>query len=248
MDTLGGPDSMWIYASSGSAKVFSFGSGEYRDKSNYIIGNAGTADESPGWSNSAANLAFINSLKGGCPLTLNLMSFELMPDDNNSVKLFWESIKDVDQYDWYVERSGADSQFVELGKGILQRSKPNSFLFEFLDQNPLKGINYYRLERHSSVTLGMKSKTIFIDLIPEDNLWANIISNLINNQVNIQINLLNAALIKIEISDLLGNRIFSNVLQLNEGRHDYHISFKNLRTGINSIIYRIIIRTPPSPG
>ncbi len=59
----GGPDNLKISSSSGTGKCFYFNDGDYRNASNFSVGTAGSANETPGDYNNAINRAYIRNFR-----------------------------------------------------------------------------------------------------------------------------------------------------------------------------------------
>lgn len=79
----------------------------------------------------------------GCPLSASLNSFnaELISD---YVQLSWQTSPENDIAHFIVERAGSDGVFESIAN-VESAGTNNGFIYQFKDDNPLSGVNYYRL-------------------------------------------------------------------------------------------------------
>ena len=79
---------------------------------------------------------------GTCtPLTFQLIGFNAILNNSNTVSLNWEINQSPDSTLWRVERSHNGLDWSALNSGIIA----NNNFFESIDRQPHTGINYYRL-------------------------------------------------------------------------------------------------------
>ncbi|MCP4440663.1 MAG: T9SS type A sorting domain-containing protein [Aureispira sp.] len=74
-------------------------------------------------------------------LPLELLSFEATAINNSKIELDWATEQEKDVSHFVVERSTDGVSFEEIG----QLSSSLTNVYQFLDSNPLHGVNYYRL-------------------------------------------------------------------------------------------------------
>ncbi len=85
----------------------------------------------------------------GAPLPIELVSFEGKRLEK-TIRLFWQTATEKDNAYMSVERSADGQRFIEIGrvKGAGTTLAPQ--YYQFVDEEPLSGINYYRLKQVDS--------------------------------------------------------------------------------------------------
>ena len=85
------------------------------------------------------------------PLPIQLMSFQASAlNGTGGVKLTWATASEINNYGFYVQRSGFPaSGFTDLPGGFIPGSGTSTVMkqYSWVDQNPLPGTNYYRLKQ-----------------------------------------------------------------------------------------------------
>lgn len=74
-------------------------------------------------------------------LPVSIISFDVIKSGENSVKLIWEVADEINVEEYIVERSTDSKVWSAIGS---QRAEKNA-LYEYEDNSPLQGVNYYRL-------------------------------------------------------------------------------------------------------
>jgi len=90
----GGPDNLRISSSSGTGKCFYFNDGDYRNASNFSVGTAGSANETPGDYNNAANRAYIRNFRT-CTF-LDLVQDPVAHCENGSLTVRFQPLSEVE--------------------------------------------------------------------------------------------------------------------------------------------------------
>jgi hypothetical protein len=80
----------------------------------------------------------------GIPLPLTLLQFTGVLQDN-SVNLQWQTTNEINTKQFIIQRSSDGFLFVPVGT-VPARSIPGDNAYNFLDNDPIKGNNFYRLE------------------------------------------------------------------------------------------------------
>lgn len=143
----GGPDNLKIATSNGSSRVYSFDSGDFRDVANFSMGSAGI-NETPGAPNSSSNQAFIDQFRCNTLLPV-IYSQELTAvPEKKHIDLYWATAEEVNAAYFSVQRGpGPYGPFTVLGKVTSSGSVNKSATYQFVDENPIHGMNYYRLRQ-----------------------------------------------------------------------------------------------------
>lgn len=201
----GGPDGLNISTSSGSGKVYYFNDGDYRAVANYTEGTAGTAEETPGAYNNAANRAFITGIRCAI-LPVEFASPLTAVGSDEIIRLEWATAQETDHQLFEIERAAnAAGPFEKIGE-IPGAANSHSFKqYNFSDFHPLQGDNFYRLkliDREGKFTWSNVVSARQQDLLQEQ---ARIFPNPAENVVSID-NFSDSELI-FELFDLTGKTI-----------------------------------------
>lgn len=134
-------------ASGGGGDAFIFDNAiddDYTDPNNFSFG-AVASTESPGAANSAANATYIASFD--CiVLPVEMLYFEVSKKDKTSL-LTWETVSEENAWYFSVERSVDGHNWQEIGKVSANGNSLTNRQYEFVDENPRIGFNYYRLKQ-----------------------------------------------------------------------------------------------------
>ena len=80
------------------------------------------------------------------PLPVELLNFDAHPNKDN-VDIFWSTSSEINNESFEVQRAGPDLSFKTINQ-IDGAGNSNSLLFySHIDENPLKGMSYYRLKQ-----------------------------------------------------------------------------------------------------
>lgn len=138
------------YTGSGSGSGFDSESVVYCDLSGFGGGNSQTAWNAVSYcgteSFSGSSGSGFSAAIGAClvPLPVEWLGFEAYKK-NTSVQLIWETASETNNSHFEIQRAGTDLQFKSIGlmEGKGNANYQNSYEFE--DNDPLQGVNYYRL-------------------------------------------------------------------------------------------------------
>ncbi len=95
---------------------------------------------------------------------LNLSAME----ENNSVKINWETFNETNNAGFYVERASADSNWIQL-KFIKAQNKTGLNSYEFIDAPELNGSYSYRIAQVDNENNIQRSSVVKVDFIGEGN-------------------------------------------------------------------------------
>jgi len=113
--------------------------------------------------------------------------------------------------------------------------------FTCLDENPIYSFSYLKTEKEGRFFIKIASIIDNVKEINKESLAINAFPNPFKNELNVSYNLTNNAIVKISITDALGNNIselYNNNNQT-KGKHNLKISTQNLSSGF--YILKVII-------
>jgi len=209
--------------------------------SNYAVGNNAFSDaiediDGDGkpdliTANASSNSISILENQLPLPLPLSLSNFEASIKDNQ-VELSWETTIELNSSYFNIERSLDAHKFTTIGTKNAENN-PNGHTYDYLDEYPQKGLNFYRLKivdldgKYTygpviQVQLNDEQKTII--LFP----------NPANSYVVIQ-HPVNTGEAKLEILDMVGRLI--RMIEVKKGTLQTIITLSNLSRGSYQIVW-----------
>ena len=128
------------------------------------------------------------------PLPINLLTFTARADDNN-VELFWTTALEINNEYFEIQRSIDSKNFNTIGTVSGSGNSSIEVDYSFIDENPSKGTNYYRLVQYDYNGDYEIHKTIAID-------WNGTITELNSDDINIYPNPYTAGKLILDLSKL----------------------------------------------
>lgn len=121
----------------------------------FDIGGAGatvtsgnvTSTSSPTAFNSFSRFTLGNLIAGTNPLPIELISFDAKLNDKNTVDVFWTTATEINNDYFDVERSADGTLFEHIATIKSEGNSYETKNYFTIDENPNKGINYYRLKQ-----------------------------------------------------------------------------------------------------
>jgi Secretion system C-terminal sorting domain len=111
----------------------------------YIVAGQSISDDYDVTGNHGGYDMWIVKLGADAVLPLRLISFTGILE-NNTTKLNWQTSNEINTADFIVERSNNANNFSAIGKVNAQQAYSITYSYNYIDDKPLQGINYYRLK------------------------------------------------------------------------------------------------------
>ncbi|MBL4704360.1 MAG: T9SS type A sorting domain-containing protein, partial [Flavobacteriales bacterium] len=215
-EMTGGPDNMKVTTSGLGGSCGWFNSGDYLDAANWSTGSI--TNETPGFANNAANLAWIRSMRDAaapeCPVQLpvDLLFFKANRITESHNKVEWRTVSEKNNMGFELLRSrdGVDYEVIAFVAG--GGTTTSTQHYEFEDYYPVAGLNYYKLRQidydgkvrnYSAVVVNNESNDLNIDFWSFD-----------DNQINIKLSgYSNFKPLQVEFLDILGKVISTQELR-----------------------------------
>ena len=152
--------------------------------------------------------------------------------DNSRIVLNWQTASEIDNEGFEVQKSSDGQSFEELGFVNSTRSTGIKN-YRYVDNNPVNGINYYRLKQ-----MDFNGDFAYSDIVSVRNnnkvspisLYPNPIS--INEPVNVFVDSENASSANVRVFSITGAVITNDIHNLNEGLNKLRIRTSDLAEGI----------------
>ncbi len=173
------------------------------------------------------------AVNAGTPLPIQLLSFTAKDINNNHVLVSWSTAMEqlVDHFD--VQRSIDNSSFQTIGKVIAVGDSETTQYYSMNDNNPVTGINYYRLKELDKNGNSYYSPVVSVNFDGQKGL------EMYPNPASVytNINSVNDPIIEVIVYDITG-KLLQN-LQSASGQSTVHLNTADLSKGI----YIITVKT-----
>ena len=165
----------------------------------------------------------------GNPLPVNLTSFSAQAVDNEYVLLDWKVVADNSEY-FTVERSREESGWNEIYQTPAIEDPLGLQTYNATDENPLRGVSYYRLRLtdQNGNHAYSKTRSVFID--PGGNLTLSVYPNPTTDIITIEGR--ESMLNQIRIVNLMGQDVTAEAVFLEHDRSRLKLSLARLSKGI----------------
>lgn len=145
----GGPDGIHIGTTNGGGNTFMLNNAvdvDWTNSGNFSRATVASGAETPGTFNSAANQAWVESIRCNTLLPVEIVHFSA-DSKEGFVQLEWTTSSESQNREFRIERSGRDGQFTEIGvlNGAGTTNEPQAYHFE--DYAAGNGTWYYRLRQ-----------------------------------------------------------------------------------------------------
>jgi hypothetical protein len=199
--------------------------------------NAGLAVPMAGFGCESARTAVVATVDNtpGCtPLPVYLLQFSGTKDGLVN-KLQFTTANETNNKGFYIERSADGYKFSNIGyvaTKAVSGSSTSNIAYNFIDEKPLTGNNYYRLKQEDkdgkttlSNVVAIKGK--LVNKIEIDGLYP----NPANNQLTIQLSTPTNEKVTMVITDLQGKIVQQQPVNIASGNNNVNLNISNLSTG-----------------
>lgn len=180
------------------------------------------------------NLYFNNlSIRTDNPLPVELANFDAK-STTSSINLYWTTLSEINNYGFNIEKSFNGINFETIGFVEGNGNSIEAIAYQFTDENPQNGLNYYRLKQIDFDGQFEYSNIISIDFENENSIsfYPNpvsdnlIITTDIQDDVTVRLISVNGQVIS-ENSQYIDNQFSIDVSRLNNGIYYLQVINKN---------------------
>ncbi len=165
-------------------------------------------------------------------LPVKLINFTTK-NSNDKIVLQWEVSSEINVSHYAIERSDDGHNFANIGQLNANNLLDIQINYNFNDNLPFEGINYYRLVMIDKNGMFTYSKTISVLVNNAPSFTLNTISiSLVNTNIKMVINSNYNLIMNIIIGDISGRIIFTNSIQLQKGYNVIEKKIHSLNTGM----------------
>jgi GEVED domain/Secretion system C-terminal sorting domain len=165
---------------------------------------------------------------GSTPIPVNLVDFKVqrVGKVNNAS---WSTSQEVNTSHFVIERSNDGNNFAEIGR-VTANGNSNTILnYSFVDANPVKGINYYRLR---VVDRDNSAKFSAIRSVRNEGIAdVSIYPNPVNNEMTLTIDADKAETGALVISDVTGKVVATRTITVAQGNNKLPVNTAALASG-----------------
>ncbi|MFK7925026.1 MAG: T9SS type A sorting domain-containing protein [Bacteroidia bacterium] len=175
-------------------------------------------------------MAFDNISITGTVLPVNLLSFTASSAPNETVALEWETVQEVENDHFLIERSRDGIQFEILQKVLGAGTTDQAQSYRSWDKNPYQGQNYYRLwqvDRNGQKTL---SESVSV-LVEKGNSLSVFPNPIAQGSLRWQYEALEAGVLKVRVLDLNGGILQDYSQSVDFGLNQFQIELSALASG-----------------
>ena len=169
---------------------------------------------------------------GTLPTTLN--GFRVTKEKNVHV-MNWQTLQEINNAGAYVERSADGNQFSSLGFVASKAINGNSAItlnYLFVDNQPLKGNNYYRLKQVDKDESIQYSSIYVLKFVDGVGFTLNLFPNPGKNKLQVTLTGMQQEEVSIQISSINGLSIMQSKNYLTSGSAYINFDVSNLPTGV----------------
>lgn len=148
-------------------------------------------------------------------LPVSLVAFEALAE-NNRVKLTWTTVSEKNSDRFEVIRISPEGKQQVVANVISKGESNEKIVYTAYDNNPLVGLNYYRLKQYdndgTASDFGIKSVRFDLDAAEKVTVYPNPVTN---NEINLVFQSFDASNANVSISDINGRTLHNQVIPIN---------------------------------
>lgn len=169
------------------------------------------------------NLKLIKSTTALVVLPVKFISLTGQQRPNNTIVLNWDATIDATHDHFVIERSADGVNFTAIGTNTGQA-------YQFTDERPITGINYYRIRAVSIDGNAAYSKTIHVVYKP---LWdITTYPNPVTDELHIRLKTFGSENISITVADVSGKQVYTRELLAGASANDITVDAREWPAGI----------------
>ncbi|GEM_PF-3212365 len=171
---------------------------------------------------------------GSVPLGLELLTFTAK-NNNNINDLAWATASEKNMTHFDVERSDNGVDFAAIGS-VKCNNKAMANNYKFSDLQPKTGYNYYRLKMNEKDGSSTYSNIVAVKNGAVTNIdITSVYPNPASSMISVALNSVVAGEVSVQITDITGKIMLSQINALNEGTNEVSFNVSELASGIYMI-------------
>lgn len=166
------------------------------------------------------------------PLPIILKDFQVNKRGSAN-QLNWTTSQESNSSHFTIERSADGNNFSQIGKVNAAGNSSVTLKYQFTDELPLSGLNYYRLKL---VDKDNSQKTSdIVSIRNSSSSLMNVYPNPASNSVTIELHNEKAEVAQVEVTDMNGSRVLQSQVNLNSGLNRVPFNVSTLPSGVYNL-------------
>ena len=171
------------------------------------------------------------------PLSVTFLSMAAMINTDKTTTINWKVAIEVNLEHYQTEKGSSPFNFTQFGNNILPTGGGNAASYLQTDNNPMKGINYYRIKATSTNGQIHYSNIVKVDFVEKNNSITIYPNPARGNNINLRFNEM-AGKYQYQIINTVGQIMTSENIQVAKAVVEKNIIFNTI---LPSGIYRILL-------
>jgi trimeric autotransporter adhesin len=153
--------------------------------------------------------------------------------ENKNIELNWATASESNNHYFSIERSLEGKEFEEIGKVNGNGTSTSINNYQFVDTDPVQGINYYRLNQIDFDGASVISKLISVNTSKDELEIIKVVH--VSENFNIELYYPDNSEANLEIFDISGKKILNTKLNLMKGYNSFSITAPEINKGIHLV-------------
>lgn len=165
------------------------------------------------------------------PVTINNFSGEVL---NSGNRLYWTTLTETNNDGFFMERSNNGKDFTIIGKVHSKAENGSSateLFYDFMDEQPFDGVNYYRLKQTDKDGKFSYSSTIVLKNETERNIYVKLYPNPAASNISAVFNSSQTETVRLRIIDMNGRPVMEQNQSVINGENKIDVNISNLQSG-----------------
>ncbi len=191
------------------------------------------------WNASSSDGSHVDNCGGGnciATFTVTTLSAELSSFSaqkaNHSIALSWLTASEQNNNHFNIERSSNGKSFTTIGQVKGSGTTASSNKYNFTDNNPLSGVNYYRLNAVETTGKTAFSKIVTVDFSTKGSNKLMVYPNPAKSGLNINYESNEEANLNIQVLDMTGKVHLTQQMEGLKGDNNIRLNIENLPNGV----------------
>ena len=151
----------------------------------------------------------------GTALPVELMNFEVSKVGHTAV-LDWVTASETNNSYFAIERSVDGVEFEEIGTVSGNGTTSDASYYQFVDENPMSGINYYRLRQVDYDGSYEYSDIQWVEFVGTEG-DITVYPNPFNSTLNVNLTAVEAGTVELQLTDVIGRVLLSQEIEVVDG-------------------------------
>jgi hypothetical protein len=172
----------------------------------------------------------------GNPLPIKLLPLTITKQ-NTTAALHWATLTEQNNDHFEIERSADGNKFISINKIASKGNSTNKIDYDFVDNTPLNGVNYYRIKQVDKVGTFTYGNVVVVNFANKDNALK-LYPNPAKDNVTLSFNAVQSGVLVASIINANGVVVKEVTINAVTGNINYTLSLAGLAAGSHVITLR----------